>query len=121
MSSLLLTVVLPVLAVLGCVLFAVSASSSGWAAVAPTDRFAAADADSNGTLSPAEFKAAFPGMRDAAFAAIDANADTAIDRTEWATFTQNHGASGSQAKGSLPASPAQQGTPLPLVTPPQGK
>ncbi|MBO5491225.1 MAG: EF-hand domain-containing protein [Desulfovibrio sp.] len=90
------------------------------AAVAPADKFAATDADKNGSLSPEEFKAAFPGMRDEAFAVIDKNGDKAIDRAEWDAFVKNHSA-GSMGHGNMGGKPAPKCDAVPLVTPPDGK
>ena len=93
---------------------------------APVDKFAAADADGNGSLSPEEFKAAFPGMRDAAFAVIDKNGDKLIDREEWDAFAKNHSAK-TMEHGNMGGMPAGSGTSapahnaMPLVTPPDGK
>lgn len=93
---------------------------------APADKFTTTDADRNGSLSPEEFKAAFPGMRDEAFAVIDKNGDKAIDRAEWDAFVKNHSA-GTMGHGNMGGMPAGDGKPapkcdaVPLVTPPDGK
>ncbi|SDF14152.1 EF-hand domain-containing protein [Desulfovibrio legallii] len=105
------------------------------------DTFSRMDTDKSGTVSPQEFKAAFPDMRDEAFAAIDTNKDNVIDRAEWDAFVKNHSAGmmqgmggqntmggqgmmGGDAPAGMPGNQnMMEGAPggMPLVTPPAGK
>ena len=99
------------------------------------DTFTRMDTDKNGVISLQEFKAAFPNMRDEAFAAIDTNKDKVIDRAEWDAFVKNHAAGMMQGKGSQGMMGGSQGmmggsqnmmggdapAGMPLVTPPAGK
>lgn len=55
-----------------------------------TDRFAAADTNKDGKLSPEEFKQAFPNINDEAFGMIDLNHDGSISRDEWQAFRGDH-------------------------------
>ena len=99
------------------------------------DRFAAMDANSDCRVSPEEFRAACPNLRDSAFGVIDANHDGAIDRPEWEAFMTGHssgkkggmpgmmpsagheGPHGPDARGAFGSSGNAGGCPL-LVTPP---
>ncbi|MBO4300049.1 MAG: calcium-binding protein [Desulfovibrio sp.] len=87
---------------------------------APADRFAASDTDASGSLSPEEFRKAFPGMRESAFGMIDKNGDDVIDRTEWDVFVKNHSA-GTMGHGKSGGMAAPADRAVPLVTPPDGK
>ena len=65
-----------------------------------------------------EFMAAFSGMKDEAFAAIDTDRDGKISRQEWQAFAINH-SMGRSAQGSgMPPNAAPAPNALPMVTPP---
>ncbi len=68
-----------------------------------SDRFAGMDANSDCRVSPEEFRAACPNLRDSAFGVIDANHDGAIDRPEWETFMKGHSSGASSGRtGGMP-------------------
>lgn len=145
-SPLLTLTALPILAAL-C-LWSSSAqaypTASGNEGAPKGDKFALMDANKDDKVSLEEFKGVFPGMREEAFAVIDKNSDTYIDRTEWDAFVKDH-ASGHMGSrmgemkggkmdggmgnmmgrpGGMPAAPmdpAAKTSDLPLVTPPNGK
>ncbi|MBQ9407719.1 MAG: hypothetical protein IJU37_13445 [Desulfovibrio sp.] len=86
------------------------------------DKFAASDADGNGSLSAQEFTTAFPGMRPEAFEVIDINGDKGIDRAEWDAFVHKH--SPGAMRGGMDgksAEPAPQNAARPLIRPPDGQ
>ena len=78
-------------------------------------RFAAMDADKDGSVSREEFFAAQPQMKDAAFDAIDADKSGSISLEEWEGFAMGHGSSQS---GGMP--PKGDGAPG-MTMPPQGE
>lgn len=102
------------------------------------DRFAAMDKDGDGRVVLEEFRAAYPGMSERAFAVIDSNGDGGIERAEWATFMQGHaagmrpGGMGDGMSGAPDRAPRMNNMPgdpmipppdsadLPLMRPPSG-
>ena len=75
------------------------------------DRFATADTNKDGSLSPEEFKAAFPSLKSEAFSLIDKNGDGRVDQEEWLAFSSGHGMAApatiaSAPITSVPASPS---------------
>jgi hypothetical protein len=50
------------------------------------------DADADGKVSWEEFSAAYPRMREAAFASIDSSGDGSLSLQEWLEFSAGHAA-----------------------------
>ena len=49
------------------------------------------DADGDGRMTPAEFRAHFPDGDPKVFPALDRNSDGAVDHDEWHEFKEAHG------------------------------
>jgi len=64
---------------------------------AAAERFAAMDTNKDGKVSPEEFFAAHPYMKEVAFAAIDTDQDGFISLDEWLAFFNSHGRGNNQA------------------------
>ncbi len=75
----------------------------------PGKRFAAMDADSNGSISREEFFKARPMLTQQAFDAIDADHNGAICSQEWLNFSSGHGSTmkGAGMGGQIPPEMAE--------------
>lgn len=71
-------------------LLALPLSAPAYPGAGETDRFAEADADTNGALSRDEFFTAFPAMKAEAFDALDTDRDASLSRAEWDAFSAAH-------------------------------
>lgn len=68
------------------------------------DRYAKMDADKDGKVTPEEFFATYPQMKEGAFKAIDENGDGFISPEEWKNFAAGHKSSDPHAgMGGAPA------------------
>ncbi len=92
--------------------------------------FQKADANGDDRLTRDEFLKAFPGMKEAAFEAIDTDHDGLVGRQEWQAFAIGHSMGRRSPMGGMPPAGAGKGLPpvtapgaapgLPAVTPPAG-
>ena len=66
--------------------------------------FARMDADKDGKVTPEEFAAAYPQMKEAAFTSIDTNGDKVISKEEWMAFAKGHAAdeAATHPEGAMP-------------------
>ncbi|ABB38163.1 calcium-binding EF-hand-containing protein [Oleidesulfovibrio alaskensis G20] len=62
--------------------------------LAAGEEFGRMDTDGNGSVTWEEFSAAYPSMREPAFAAIDTNGDKLMSHEEWHNFRNRHGKDG---------------------------
>lgn len=111
-----LLLVLALLLVAGVAFAMPGAGNSGMDAARAS--FNKADTNKDENLTKEEFMAAFSGMKDEAFAAIDTDKDGKISRQEWQAFAINH-SMGRNGQGSgMPPKAAPAPNALPMVTPP---
>jgi Ca2+-binding EF-hand superfamily protein len=74
---------------------------------AAAERFALMDTNKDGKVSPAAFFAAYPNMRETAFAVIDTDGDGFISLDEWLAFFNSHSRGDSQAHSHDKEEPCQ--------------
>ena len=103
----------PIVMLLAALFFAAPfAASDAWArsanaGQAAAERFALMDTNKDGKVTPAAFFAAYPNMRETAFAVIDTDGDGFISLDEWLAFFNSHSGGDSQAHNHDTAEPCQ--------------
>ena len=114
--SLLLVLALFSMAGVACAMPGASGGMGGMDAARAS--FNKADTNKDENLTKEEFMAAFSGMKDEAFAAIDTDKDGKISRQEWQNFAINHSMGRSGQGSGMPPKAAPAPNALPMVTPP---
>ncbi|MFV0422903.1 calcium-binding protein [Oleidesulfovibrio sp.] len=87
--------------------------------LAAGEEFGRMDTNGDGVVNWEEFSAAYPSMREPAFAAIDTNNDKQMSHEEWHMFRDRHGKDGKGMEGMDSASGMKM-PPEGMTMPPKG-